>query len=270
MKSAATASVLGLLVVVTQSLAMAQTNTFPPSGNVGIGTLNPQTLLDISGGALRIANQGDGAVLLTLRSERPWEFRQLRTGAATALELASASTGSKHFIINTPGRVGIGTTNPGAKLDIAGTTRTRVLEITGGSDVAESFDIVATRTIRPGMVVVIDSANPGWLRMSDRAYDRAVAGIVSGANGLATGLLMAENHRTGNGAVSVALTGRVYCLVDAVNGPIRPGDLLTTSNIPGHAMKATDRHRAEGAIIGKAMTALKSGRGFVLVLVTLQ
>jgi hypothetical protein len=69
----------------------------------------------------------------------------------------------------------------------------------------------------------------------------------------------------------VALTGRVYCLCDASSGGIEPGDLLTTSDTPGHAMKVTDHARAQGAIIGKAMTRLAQGEtGRVLVLVSLQ
>jgi len=35
-------------------------------------------------------------------------------------------------------------------------------------------------------------------------------------------------------------------------------------------MKASDHGKAQGAILGKAMTGLKKGRGTVLVLVTLQ
>ena len=68
----------------------------------------------------------------------------------------------------------------------------------------------------------------------------------------------------------MALSGRVYCLADASNGPIEPGDLLTTSETPGHAMKVTDHDRAHGATIGKAMTGLEEGRGLVLALVALQ
>jgi len=68
----------------------------------------------------------------------------------------------------------------------------------------------------------------------------------------------------------VALSGRVYCWVDASHGAIEPGDLLTTSATPGHAMKAVDPEKARGAILGKAMTGLKEGRGLALVLVTLQ
>ena len=68
----------------------------------------------------------------------------------------------------------------------------------------------------------------------------------------------------------VALTGRVWVYCDASRNPIVPGDLLTTSNTAGHAMKVIRYARAQGAIIGKAMTGLKSGKGLVLVLVTLQ
>jgi hypothetical protein len=46
--------------------------------------------------------------------------------------------------------------------------------------------------------------------------------------------------------------------------------LLTTSSTPGHAMKVTDHARAQGAILGKAMSSLAEGKGMVLVLVSLQ
>lgn len=77
-----------------------------------------------------------------------------------------------------------------------------------------------------------------------------------------------QGNGVASGATPVALTGRVYCYVDADFAPVRPGDLLTTSATPGHAMKA-DPAQAAGATIGKAMTALESGKGLVLVLVNL-
>jgi hypothetical protein len=83
-------------------------------------------------------------------------------------------------------------------------------------------------------------------------------------------MMMGQEGTLADGKHPVALSGRVYCWVDATKGAIKPGDLLTTSSTPGHAMKATNAAKARGAIIGKAMTALKSGRGLVLVLVTLQ
>jgi hypothetical protein len=151
-----------------------------------------------------------------------------------------------------------------------GRITTQVLEITGGSDFSENFDIRGKSEAQPGMLVKIDTANPGELAVSDGAYDRAVAGVVSGAGGVRPGLLMGQRASIADGRHPVALTGRVYCLVDAGRGAIEPGDLITTSDTPGHGMKASDPARTHGAVIGKAMTGLASGRGLILVLVSLQ
>ena len=84
-------------------------------------------------------------------------------------------------------------------------------------------------------------------------------------------MLMGQPGTIAAGEHPVALSGRVYVRADASNGSIHPGDLLTTSSVRGHAMKVEDHPRAQGAIIGKAMTALKTGEtGLVLVLVSLQ
>ena len=148
---------------------------------------------------------------------------------------------------------------------------TKVLEITGGSDLSERFTVGSNENAaEPGMVVCIDPSRPGDLQISSRAYDRRVAGVISGAGGVGTGLLMGHSGTLADGEHPVALTGRVYCRVDASFGPIEPGDLLTTSPTPGYAMKVSDSERAQGAILGKAMTGLTSGRGDVLILVTLQ
>ena len=146
-----------------------------------------------------------------------------------------------------------------------------VLELTGGSDLAEPFDISPAGTkIRPGMLVCIDAQNPGKLVLSGQPYDRTAAGIISGAGQINPGMLMGQTGSVADGRYPVALTGRVYCWAVADNGPIRPGDLLTSSEIPGHAMKVTNHDRAQGAIIGKAMSSLDDGRGLVLILVSLQ
>jgi hypothetical protein len=159
------------------------------------------------------------------------------------------------------------------KLDPNGLTAvgrivTPVLEITGGNDVAEPFQISPSGAL-PGSVVIIDADNPGQLKLSEVAYDRRVAGIVSGANGINAGISLSQAGASAGGQ-NVALSGRVYVLADASSNPIRPGDLLTTSETPGYAMKVTDYARAPGAVIGKAMSALDGGTGMVLVLVTLQ
>ena len=152
-------------------------------------------------------------------------------------------------------------------LRVDGHTSVRTLTIRGGADLAEPFPM--RETVTKGSVVVIDNQHPGQLKLSDRAYDTCVAGIVSGANGINPGITL---HQEGalEGGQHVALSGRVYVLADASTGAIEPGDLLTSSSTPGHAMKVSEPSRASGAILGKAMTALKDGKGTVLVLVTLQ
>lgn len=144
------------------------------------------------------------------------------------------------------------------------------ISINGGSDVAEPFPVNANAgEIPAGAVMVIDANNPGRLKISDQPYDRRVAGVISGANGINPGIQMRQQGLL-EGDRNVALTGRVYVQADTTNGAIEPGDLLTTSSTPGYAMKVTDHVRAQGAILGKAMTALSQGKGTVLVLVTLQ
>ena len=168
-------------------------------------------------------------------------------------------------------RNGAGTGTITLDSDASGEGRitTQVLEITGGADLSENFDI-QTPDAKPGMIVSIDPTHPGELTVSNRAYDRTVAGVVSGAGGVKPGMLMGQRHSKADGKHPVALTGRVYCLVDASAGAIEPGDLITTSTTPGHGMKVIDHARAQGAIIGKAMTGLASGNGLVLLLVNLQ
>lgn len=161
----------------------------------------------------------------------------------------------------------------GVAIEANGLAKVKTLQILGGADLAEPFDVSVSDESgpEPGTVVVIDPASPGDLRVSDRAYDARVAGVISGARGLAPGMLMhAEGDEHASGVHPVALTGRVWCKVDADHGAVEPGDLLTTSPTPGHAMKASDATLRGGAVIGKAMTALEAGRGLVLVLVSLQ
>jgi hypothetical protein len=150
-----------------------------------------------------------------------------------------------------------------------GKTWTKVLEIAGGSDLAERFSQADGTVAEPGTVMVIDPDNPGQIKSSAGAYDRKVAGIVSGAGDIRPGLTL---HQEGvaEGDTVMAIAGRVYVKAEALSGAIEPGDLLTTSDLPGYAMKASDPSRSHGAVIGKAMTGLKEGKGLVLVIVNLQ
>ena len=136
-----------------------------------------------------------------------------------------------------------------------------------GGDCAEDFDVAGSEHIEPGTVMVIDE--DGYLRESREAYNKRVAGVISGAGDYKPGILLDKKPSSTN-RVPVALVGKVYCKVDAECTPIEVGDLLTTSSTIGHAMKAQDPRHAFGAVIGKALRPLRGGRGLIPILVALQ
>lgn len=139
--------------------------------------------------------------------------------------------------------------------------------VLANADCAEDFDVVASETVAPGTVMVL--TEDGSLRASEMEYDRRVAGVVSGAGNYRPGLVL-DRQMSRGGRLPIALLGKVYCQVDASKHPVHVGDLLTTSSLAGHAMKAIDPLRAFGAVIGKAIGGLESGTGLLPVLVALQ
>jgi len=146
------------------------------------------------------------------------------------------------------------------------------LQINGGSDVAELFDVnEADEDIKPGLLVSLDAGSPGKLKLSHEEYDPLVAGVLSGANGIKPGILMGQDESIATGEELVTITGRAYVMANTSNGAIKVGDLLTSSSIAGQAMKATKKKKMSGTIIGKAMTPLSGdSSGYVLVLIHLQ
>jgi hypothetical protein len=135
------------------------------------------------------------------------------------------------------------------------------------ADCAEDFDIVDAHLIEPGTVMVIDEGEA--LTQSQQAYDKRVAGVISGAGDYKSGIIL-DKQAARMDRMAVALMGKVYCKVDARYSPIEVGDLLTTSPTPGHAMKVCDPVRASGAIIGKTLQGLTGGEGLLPILVSLQ
>ena len=227
-------------------IGSGQSETFIAGSKVGINNNNPTTALDVGGEF--IAVEGSSGVRCYIGDDgsgNDVQLGSLKSGITAVSMYNEADSAYMHLYCSS-------------------------ITIEGGSDLAEPFQIsAADRKITEGAVVVIDEENPGQLKMSDRPYDSHVAGVVSGANGINPGIQMQQQGLL-EGGKNVALTGRVYVQADTSNGVIKPGDLLTTSSTPGRAMKVTNHAKAEGAILGKAMTGLKDGQGMVLVLVTLQ
>lgn len=137
-----------------------------------------------------------------------------------------------------------------------------------GADCAEQFHVGGDNFIEPGTVVVFNG--DGAVRESGEAYDRKVAGVVAGAGEYRPGIVLDKYAGDSATRAAVSLIGKVYCKVDAGYAPIEVGDMLTSSPTQGHAMKATDHGRAFGAVVGKALRPLDSGRGLIPILITLQ
>jgi hypothetical protein len=217
-------------------------------------------------GVHRIQIDSDSALAtphLSLHESQATDYARLQLQAGTQNYWHIAAGGANNVVnFYSPGNGNAMT------LTTNGTLYVNVLTIRGGADLAEPFDINESN-LAPGSVVVIDDAETGRLRLSTRAYDTRVAGVVSGANGVKPGIMIQQDGVNAGGQ-NVALTGRVYVKGTAKNGAINAGDLLTTADLPGHAMKVTDPARSQGAILGKAMSSLREGEGSVLVLVTLQ
>lgn len=229
---------------------------------VGAGSTTPDPPLIVFGSARISASEPRLIFRVPLTGSTDSEI--LSNGGNIAFRTNNATRMS----VFSDGRIRIGTqTGASSSLfQVSGTADVGILRVTGGSDLAENFEADATE-IKPGMVVAIGT--DGKLTLSRTAYNRRVAGIVSGANNLSAGMILPDLNEKDN-AVPVALSGRVWVYADATENPIKFGDLLTTADTPGYAMKVTKFKKASGAIIGKAMTELDKGTGLVLVLVTLQ
>lgn len=136
-----------------------------------------------------------------------------------------------------------------------------------GADCAEQF-YVTGQAAEPGTVMVIGDGET--LHVAESPYDSRVAGVVAGGGQYKPGVILNSMLGTRHPRMPLSLIGRAFCKVDAAYGPIRIGDMLTTSPTPGHAMVARDTEKAFGAVIGKALRSVEAGKDMIPILIALQ
>ena len=267
----------------TASLVVSNSNSASllcvrDDGAVGIGTATPSQIFHVHGSGTwagtRVTTAGTGATIGDGVNFGYDDAAGAYVWNREASPLIFSTSDTERVRIDASGRVGIGTTTPGAgltdptvKLDVQGS-----INVSGNinakyQDVAEW--VPSVQKLSAGTVVVLDGGRANHVLASSKAYDTAVAGVVSDSPGVILG-------EGGDGKLKVATTGRVKVRVDATRAPIRVGDLLVTGEAEGVAMKSVpvelggvSIHRP-GTIIGKALEPLERGTGEILVLLSLQ
>ena len=257
-------------------------HTIITSGNVGIGTTNPNHRLvieDGSGSNLQLSRAGFGSYNVQISGGSPdsllMQFQANSAGGGYSFSTRNSNGTALSDVmrINRDGNVGIGTDSPTERLHVVGNVKVvGNLDVSGNvaakyQDVAEW--VPSVRPLPAGTVVTLDEEISNTVTASLRAYDTKVAGVVSPQPGVVLG-------EPGPNKVLVATTGRVKVRVTAANGSIRIGDLLVTSDQTGAAMRSislevggASLHRP-GTILGKALESLENGEGKILVLLSLQ
>jgi hypothetical protein len=231
--------------------------------NVGIGTMAPKAKLHVAVDIVAGSDVNGQKFIFHTRVNGGGDFLHITGDDANG----SWQWDKGMSFVRATGNVGIGTTAPREKLEVNGNIVTNGDIRLTNADCAEDFDICETEQVEPGTVMVL--GEEGVLYPSQQAYDKRVAGVVSGAGDYRPGIVLDKQLSESN-RQPIALLGKVFCKVDAQYGVIEVGDLLTTSPTPGHAMKADDPLKAFGTVIGKALRPLAEGQGLIPILIALQ
>jgi hypothetical protein len=197
---------------------------FTPSGHVGFGT----------------TAMGNGALVVNQQSSAGNIFSASQSGT-TLFNIDNS--GNTRIVASLCVKATFTTACAGSTAGTIYATNTTVQS----ADVAENY--VSSQTLEPGDVIMpaADGDNQAVIKTTS-AYQTQTIGIVSTKPGVTLNS-DAQTDATHPNLYPIALQGRVPVKVSTTNGQIHTGDLLTASNIPGVAMKATN----QGQIIGKAL-----------------
>jgi len=124
-----------LLITILSCNFLNAQNVFPTTGNVGIGTINPAQKLTVAGGNIGLDNQSTLAAKNALGTYenvlygRWTDNATYLDGGAGGTYFRTANGSVLNQYLSTNGNVGIGTVNPGYKLDVIGTIRAREVRV---------------------------------------------------------------------------------------------------------------------------------------------
>ncbi|WP_199538148.1 hypothetical protein [Emticicia sp. C21] len=183
------------------------------------------------------------------------------SNANPAVHITTTGTGSGLFVNHTGASGSIAIFQSGnsnvARIDKNGRGYFNNGTQTGGADLAEAFDVNGnTNDFEPGDVLVISADKDRTVEKSAEPYSTLVAGVYATKPGI---LLTEENIDSElTGKVPMGVVGVIPTKVCLEGGPIKRGDLLVTSSIPGVAMRANRSKVEVGQVLGKALQEFDS------------
>ncbi len=262
----------------TNAGVMNNLMTIQGGGNVGIGTTTPGNRLhvagearidtrvilpasnksnlwniDANGGLLRIfkedyAATGGGSNRVVAMYVSTTKVAIATSTLTHGLTIGSQQTGYGLYV-DTTSTASIGIWSRGKVYTAGGV-------VSNSSDIAEWIKYIGQK---PEEGDVLIAAGEEKVTLSSKSYDSRVLGAVTTDPGV---VMSAEN--AGDDAVRIGLAGRIPVKVSGENGSIKAGDLLTTSDTLGHAMKATAR---SVGIIGVALEDFNGSTGKIMMLI---
>lgn len=243
--------------------------TLDSSGNVGIGATAPGQQLEVYNALdayMKFNANGAGREDWRIGSDNQAGGNGFIFYNTTDNLYRMVIGNSGNVIIPSPGILSISTTTAANfRLDVNGNARILGELKLGPGDVAENF--VPDQEYPAGTVLVMAEGQAKAVTACHSQYDKTVVGVVSEKPAINMGSEMGVVN-TEHGLVPIALVGVVKVKVNNSNGDIKKGDLLTTSEVWGEAMKTNQR--VDGATIGKALENFSDQHGEILCLVNLQ
>lgn len=256
----------------------------------GTGSLSKRLWLS-NLGRLVLYNQDDSSLLYTLQSWKTTstgEFGGNETHNYFSIDPGFAPNATNAFVIEKITETNIKLIRMGVNfVTIAGMLYTADGAVHQPSDMAESLP-ASDKNLEPGDVVALskkvadvvltkddperlDPEKLAGLEKTNNAYAQAI-GVIS----TKPGILLSGNLKNSQ---PLALAGRVPTKVTLENGPIEPGNRLTSSSTPGYAMKATKAGHTVGIALepfgpsaslgaqGKPFDGKKNKTGKIMVLI---
>lgn len=257
--------------------------TVANDGNVGIGTTGSSSRLSVLNSS-DFGHAGEFVIDYSANPNRALYAETVGSGEALRVSVDNSSNSNDALFVRHRGTGPLITamtasssaTNIRFRVDNDGNVTADGTISGGGADVAEAFDVEgAADNYEPGDVLVVSTEEDRTVARSSSARSTRVVGVYATKPGV---LLTESGTETDlDSQVPMGVVGVIPTKVSADNGAIERGDLLVTSETPGHAMKAEPKViqgmeiYPQGAIIGKALEAFDGpGTGTIEVMVNVK